>query len=164
MSVIESAVVGSKRLEQILKTRFGAEGRGLHEYVTSVESELPTDVVKQIRYIASVRNRVVHDNGEINDLDAFNRLIDELEQRLNAIYEYAQEAARIEEEKHLAALQRVRDVREGAPPEALSSAAQPDPQKTAIKWIAIICFTLVIILVVKLDHDWKKIRLVAQLQ
>ncbi|WP_231365821.1 MULTISPECIES: hypothetical protein [unclassified Thioalkalivibrio] len=56
----------SKKLEKLLSEWYGAEGKGLHEKMTSVEGELDPQDVKAIRYIASVRNQVTHDE----DFDA----------------------------------------------------------------------------------------------
>ncbi|MFA7496438.1 MAG: hypothetical protein WCY67_09005 [Acidithiobacillus sp.] len=53
----------SKKLETLLKTQFSAEGRGLHECVSSVERRLPEKLVKVLRWIASLRNAVVHEDG-----------------------------------------------------------------------------------------------------
>ena len=50
----------SKRLETVLKERHGAAGRGLHEYTSDVEDALPEPVVKTLRWLATVRNNVVH--------------------------------------------------------------------------------------------------------
>ena len=52
------AVEASKGLETKLAESFNAEGKGLHEKVTSVESELPHSLVKTLRYIASIRNKL----------------------------------------------------------------------------------------------------------
>jgi hypothetical protein len=72
MSQIETAVTMARRLETLLVERFQADGRGLHEKLTSVEEDLPKALAKQIRYVASIRNSVVHEDGfNISDLEAF---------------------------------------------------------------------------------------------
>ncbi len=76
MSMIETAVLGSKKIEGILKVQFQAEGKGLHEYLTSVENRIPPAILKRARYVASVRNKVVHENGEINDISDFNQTVE----------------------------------------------------------------------------------------
>ena len=45
-------------------THFEAKGRGLHDKLTSVENFIPPQLCKQIRYVASVRNAVVHEEGD----------------------------------------------------------------------------------------------------
>ncbi len=60
MSDIELAIKQCKKLEGIL-TKLGGTGRGLHEKVSSVESRLPEPLVRKLRFIATVRNKIVHD-------------------------------------------------------------------------------------------------------
>ena len=61
MSAIEIAVTYSKQLESLLTEDLNAEGKGLHEKLTSVESILEPALIKQIRWIATMRNKVVHE-------------------------------------------------------------------------------------------------------
>jgi len=62
MSVQQSVVLGlSRNLEQRL-ARLGAKGQGLHQATTSIETRLPAELVKKLRFVASVRNTVVHKN------------------------------------------------------------------------------------------------------
>ena len=51
----------TKKIEGILENKYAAEGKGLHEKVSSVESRLDEAIVKRIRYIASVRNGLMHE-------------------------------------------------------------------------------------------------------
>jgi hypothetical protein len=62
MSDYELVIKKSKHLERMLEEGFGAQGRGLHEKVSSVEGRLPGPLVKQLRFIATVRNKLVHDD------------------------------------------------------------------------------------------------------
>jgi hypothetical protein len=78
MSQIETAVLASKKIEAILRDGFAAEGRGLHEYLASVEHRIPAHIVKKARYIASGRNQVVHKDGVIADLADFNQAVAEV--------------------------------------------------------------------------------------
>ena len=63
MSDIELAVKYSRYLEFLLEKRLGATGTGLHEKVTSVEKRLGEPLVKRLRWIATLRNKVVHEEG-----------------------------------------------------------------------------------------------------
>ena len=73
MSDIETAVKASRQIEDLLEKRYGASGRGLHEKLTSVERHLPGKILGQARYVASVRNAVVHDHKAIiKDRAGFN--------------------------------------------------------------------------------------------
>ncbi|RLN58806.1 hypothetical protein BBJ28_00004418 [Nothophytophthora sp. Chile5] len=55
------AIETSKELEYVLEKEFGAFGGGLHEKVSSVESALPVPTMRSIRYIATLRNKLIHD-------------------------------------------------------------------------------------------------------
>lgn len=98
MSQIETAVRGSKKIEALLRDRFGAEGRGLHEYLNSVEHRIPEDIVRKARFIASVRNKVIHEEGESFDLDSFNQAVEYVTSGLNKILLWEQ--AEREKEAH----------------------------------------------------------------
>jgi len=87
MSHIEAAVRGSKKIEAVLRDGFGAEGRGLHEYLGCVEHRIPSDIVRKARFIASVRNKVVHQEEEIFDIEDFNRSVDGVVFNLNKVLE-----------------------------------------------------------------------------
>lgn len=71
MSDTDVALNACASLQMILEKRFGAQGRGLHEKVTHVESALDPDLVAKIRFIASVRNDVVHRRVPIENPERF---------------------------------------------------------------------------------------------
>ncbi len=48
----------TKTLEHLLETRYGARGRNLHEKVTSVETYLDPQLVKQLGIVAGIRDNV----------------------------------------------------------------------------------------------------------
>lgn len=52
----------TQTLEYILTQRYQAEGRGLHEKLTSVENEIPERARKQIRFVATIRNVATHED------------------------------------------------------------------------------------------------------
>lgn len=86
MSTIETAVHYSKRIEGILEHRLGARGRGLHEKLSSVETKLSQDIVRSLRWIATIRNNAVHkENFEINDIEYFKKTCEQLIQRLESL-------------------------------------------------------------------------------
>lgn len=64
----ELAIKASKELEYILETEFHATGRGLHEKITSASSSqqqsgIPPHLIKQMRYLATIRNKLIHERG-----------------------------------------------------------------------------------------------------
>lgn len=81
------AINKSKRLERRLRDGVGATGRGLHTLVNSVEKKLPPALVKKLRFIATVRNKLVHDLDytRIDDRSGFVRACDEAERELEAL-------------------------------------------------------------------------------
>lgn len=71
LSQIETVIRASKQLEQLLEQHYGASGRGLHEKTSSIEDQLDSDTVRRLRKIATLRNKVVHEDFEIDDLTDF---------------------------------------------------------------------------------------------
>ena len=61
----ELVIRASKELEWILEAHFGASGRGLHERVASVEAsgELPSRLSRRMHFIATIRNKLIHERG-----------------------------------------------------------------------------------------------------
>ena len=82
MSQIETVIRASKQLEQLLAQHYGATGRGLHEKTSSVEDQLDHDTVRRLRKIATLRNKVVHEDFEMDDLTDFQCDAQSLAQRL----------------------------------------------------------------------------------
>ncbi len=87
MSDIELAITRTKSLEALLEQALGATGKGLHEKISSVQNRLPPQVVKQLRFIATVRNKIVHevDYQEIDNRAGFTRACDEAEAAIRAM-------------------------------------------------------------------------------
>jgi amino acid transporter len=61
--IYRQVIEQTKKIETLLVDRLGAQGRGLHEKTDSIEALLSDNVVKKIRYIASVRNKLMHEDG-----------------------------------------------------------------------------------------------------
>jgi hypothetical protein len=87
MSDVELAITRVKALESLLETGFGAAGRGLHEKVSSVEPRLRPVLVRKLRFVATVRNKIVHEASypQIDDRNGFVRACDESEIELRAM-------------------------------------------------------------------------------
>jgi hypothetical protein len=83
----ELAIRRTKELEALLEQGLGAAGKGLHEKVTSVEDRLPAPLVRKLRFVATVRNKLVHDADyqRLDDRDGFARACDEAEHELRAL-------------------------------------------------------------------------------
>lgn len=59
--ILERSTSIERKLESL-----GAVGKGLHEKATSVASQLDAQTLKKIRFIASIRNKVVHESVEVD--------------------------------------------------------------------------------------------------
>lgn len=78
MNRYEVVITGCKGLEQLLTSQLGAQGRGLHEKVSSVEHRLTPQLIRKLRFIAAARNRLVHEAAEWSpaELDDYTRACD----------------------------------------------------------------------------------------
>ena len=86
-SDIDLAVRQCKELESILRSKHGADGKGLHQLVTSVESRLPPELVRVLRRVATIRNKIVHeeDYRQLDDKKAFLADCAAAKKQLNAL-------------------------------------------------------------------------------
>lgn len=87
MGDYEFVIKRCKYLEGVLESDFGANGRGLHEKISSVQDQLPQDLVKKLRFIATVRNQLVHDNNvdRLDNREAFKKACDQAEKKLKSL-------------------------------------------------------------------------------
>jgi len=89
-SAIETAINQTKKIESLLENKFSAQGRGLHEKLSSVEYNLPQSLVSRSRRIASIRNKIVHEDGFIiEDVDAFCKNCEDILLELNEMDSFA---------------------------------------------------------------------------
>lgn len=75
----EDIINKAKKIESKL-VELGAEGRGLHDKITSIEGKFDPKTVKAIRFIATIRNRYIHEDGF--------ELTPDLSESFNDAYEY----------------------------------------------------------------------------
>jgi len=87
MSDIDLVIRSSKRIETTLVRLFDATGKGLHEKLSSVEKKLPVSLVKRIRYIATIRNKLVHEHEyrKIDDRSSFKRAVRHVNKELKKL-------------------------------------------------------------------------------
>lgn len=79
-SDIELVILLARRVETLLETHCAVTGRGLHEKLDAAEALLPPKLIARGRYLASVRNRVVHRDGfTLPDRHTFIRYAEEFE-------------------------------------------------------------------------------------
>ncbi|WP_261816389.1 DUF4145 domain-containing protein [Vibrio gallicus] len=83
MSDIDQVVTRTRRIESLLRTQFHANGRGLHQLISSSEERLPHEIIKKLRYVATIRNKILHEDGfELEDRKQFIQVCKECEQGL----------------------------------------------------------------------------------
>ncbi|QIL85565.1 DUF4145 domain-containing protein [Vibrio sp. HDW18] len=83
MSDIEQVVLRTRKLETLLREQYHAQGKGLHQLVTSCEERLPNHMVKKLRYVATIRNKVIHeDHYQLEARNAFFSACQECEKAL----------------------------------------------------------------------------------
>ena len=84
----ELVIRSSKDLEYFLEVEFGATGKGLHEKISSIQhSQLPDALVRKMRFLATIRNKLIHQRGfdEIPDRDGFIRSFEQSKLELATI-------------------------------------------------------------------------------
>jgi len=84
MSAIEIVVQASQQLEKALES-MGATGRGLHEKTDSVSSRLPPAIAKRLHWIATVRNRVVHEGAGLDNPAEFQQAVQQTLQEIRLL-------------------------------------------------------------------------------
>merc|ERR1712228_181941 len=91
----ELAIRLSKELEYYLELHFNATGRGLHEKITTAERnfnathpnpKFPTQLVRNMRRLATIRNKLIHDRS-YHKIDDKQRFIQTFEESYKALQE-----------------------------------------------------------------------------
>jgi hypothetical protein len=142
MSVTVGAVLEkTQEMEYLLKTNFGATGKGLNEYLDSIQGTLPADLVKKIRFVATIRNKLVHERGYQydGDEDDFWALCDTVITRLTGYDESPAAAPRYVEPEPPAARVRYEGPVEGTPPAEYQPNTRPWYRS---KWFLLVLFLL----------------------
>lgn len=73
-----------KKIESAL-VDLGAEGKGLHAKLSSLESSIEDSIKKKIRYVATIRNKALHDaNFDVNAevMREYTQACDEIDEYL----------------------------------------------------------------------------------
>jgi hypothetical protein len=90
----ELAIRSSKELEHILDTEFNGQGKGLHEKITSVESSLSQELVRDMRYLATIRNKLVHEH-DFNQIPERDKFISRFDKSTIALQKAVEERRRV---------------------------------------------------------------------
>ncbi|WP_052380162.1 MULTISPECIES: hypothetical protein [unclassified Pseudoalteromonas] len=71
-SQYEAVIKNTKKIETLLQLKLSAQGRGLHQKVSNVETLLPPSMVRDVRKIATLRNKLIHEDAfSIPNLSGF---------------------------------------------------------------------------------------------
>lgn len=62
MSEIEKTIKLTRKIESLLEDKLAANGRGLHEKISAVEHRLSPSLTSELRKIATIRNKLVHED------------------------------------------------------------------------------------------------------
>jgi hypothetical protein len=62
-SQYEAVIKNTKKIETLLQLKLSAQGRGLHQKVSNVETLLPPSMVRDVRKIATLRNKLIHEDA-----------------------------------------------------------------------------------------------------
>ncbi len=83
----ELVIKTSKELEFFLEQEFRASGKGLHEKISSVQNQLPDSLIKQMRFLATIRNKLIHERGfdKIPDRSTFIASFEKSKEELSLV-------------------------------------------------------------------------------
>ncbi|KAF0686703.1 Aste57867_21545 [Aphanomyces stellatus] len=83
----ELVIKCSKELEYILEVEFGGTGKGLHEKISSVDRKISPQLAKQMRFLATIRNKLIHERGfdRIPDRERFIQQFEDAAKELEDI-------------------------------------------------------------------------------
>ena len=83
---IAKIISQTREVENILKNKFKAQGNGLHQYISFVENQLSQSLLKDLRYLATIRNSAMHEHDfQIKDINRYVAVAQKSMDALNAI-------------------------------------------------------------------------------
>ena len=76
----------TRKIESILKDKFKAKGKGLHTYIDSIENMLDEPLIKDLRFIATIRNKSMHESTfKMDNFMRYQRVAESTILRLNKL-------------------------------------------------------------------------------
>ncbi|HOO32763.1 MAG TPA: hypothetical protein PK466_10005 [Thermotogota bacterium] len=82
MGQIEEVVRLTREIESLLD-QLGASGRGMHEKISSVENKFDKETIKKMRWVATLRNKTMHEHGfKIDSMSEFKAVASDLIKQL----------------------------------------------------------------------------------
>lgn len=87
----------SKKAEHLLEKNYDAYGHGLHEKLSSVEGKISPALVKKLRYVATIRNKLIHEyDYELEDSKEFHNAA---KQAITELEQFTDQLTKVKEEK-----------------------------------------------------------------
>lgn len=84
---LKDVLQGTKRIEAILEEKFGSTGRGLYEKMDTANMKLPEPLQKRIRYVATLRNKAMHQEGfEIDNIPEYVKTCQVIAEQLEHLH------------------------------------------------------------------------------
>lgn len=84
---LKDVLQATKRIEAILEEKFGSTGRGLYEKMTTANMKLPEPLQKRIRYVATMRNKAMHEDGfEIPNIPEYVKTCQSIAEQLEHLH------------------------------------------------------------------------------
>ena len=84
---LKDVLQGTKRIEAILEEKFGSTGRGLYEKIDTANMKLPEPLQKRIRYVATLRNKAMHQEGfEIDNIPEYVKTCQVIAEQLEHLH------------------------------------------------------------------------------
>jgi hypothetical protein len=76
----------TRKIESILKDKFKAKGKGLHTYIDSIKNMLDAQLIKDLRFIATIRNKSMHESTfKVDNFTSYQRIAESTIYRLNKL-------------------------------------------------------------------------------
>jgi len=73
----------SQSLEKYIKKNLNGTGKGLHEKIISIESELSKQDIQDFKFIAATRNKIIHEGIILDDPEKFKTVCKKLKMKYN---------------------------------------------------------------------------------
>ncbi len=65
----------TREIETIIKSKFKVDGNGLHQYIDSIQKYFDAAFIKDLRYLATMRNKSMHEHDfKLNNLKSYENL------------------------------------------------------------------------------------------
>jgi len=74
----------TREIETIIKSKFKVDGNGLHQYIDSIQKHFDKTFIKDLRYLATMRNKSMHEHDfKLNNLKSYENLAIKTIKKLN---------------------------------------------------------------------------------